>query len=92
MARPRELIMSDGSGHNIAVLLKYLKIACKACGLAGYVDNVGHAVSDDLGKCFRIYSVPGGIENYKVRLFFDVIKDFQHITCDEVAVHARERF
>ena len=86
MACPGELIMSDSPGHDVSILLKYLKVSCKACGLAGNIDDVWYAVADDLGKCLGVDSVAGRIEDNKIGFFFNLIKDFQHIARDEMAI------
>ena len=70
---PRELIDAYSADGPVTGLRKGRNIPCKTSGFTGYVKDLFHAVSQDLGKRFRVYAVPRRIENDQVRLFSPAI-------------------
>ena len=83
---PRELIDAYSADGPVTGLRKGRNIPCKTSGFTGYVKDLFHAVSQDLGKRFRVYAVPRRIENDQVRLFFDLIEDLKYISGYKLAV------
>ena len=81
-----ELVYAAGFFQTVSVFQKRRKITGKAGGFAGNVDNMFHAVGEDLRQRFWMDAVTGGIEDDDVRLFGKVVENLQNISCNKAAV------
>ena len=86
MDAARKHIHGAGPFELVAALLHDHKIAGKAGGLAGNVDDGINTIGQDLGKCLGMDPVSGRIENDQIRLVLNGIDNLKHIACDEFTV------
>ena len=86
MNRIRELIHSCRSHNLISCCLKYLQISRKTCRLTADIYHLFNPEINNLLNRFWMDSISWWVKYDKVWFIFQLIHNFQYISCDKFTV------
>ena len=86
MLRKRKIIKGLYRLDPVAVFLHEQEVIHKGLGVAGDVEDLVHAVAEELWQDFVIHTGTGRVHYDDVRFFREFVQYLQDVPCDEAAV------
>ena len=82
----RKVVKAFDISDCVAFVNELLQIDSQGLGVTGNIDDLIHAVADNLVYCLGIHTNPRWVNHDYIRFFFSFFQHFKDVASDEIAI------